>query len=565
MDLSSTADYMVRAFAANPDQLRRVFDLFPLGVIMTDTTGRVTYYNQAHAKIDGLDPEEVLGRLEIEVLVPVTGPNIMKVCQKTAQPILGYIYPYRTIRGRVVNAAYWVFPVFKAQEGPGAAAPAVTGSICFTQPLLSEFSAERAYQNQPIQWPGTVPINVPPKSIVGGSPAFQKALSLIKNSAANPFPVLIAGETGSGKEMLAKLTHQASPRRRKPYLALNCSAIPGTLLEGLLFGTVKGSFTGAIDRPGLLEEANGGTLYLDEIDSMPLDLQPKLLRALQEMRISRVGSSRPVELDLKLVSSIGSSPQTALSSGRLRADLFYRLAVVVVNIPPLRERLEDLEPLAEHFICKYNNILGKSALKLDGRLWAMMRGYHWPGNVRELEHMLAGTLAQVRDENVIGPEHVPEHYIQAFASDAGGWSPKMAGDRPPELASEPLPGAWERMPVKSPSRPDHPTNNTRPSPDRAMAPSAREAAPDPAGARPPETTPARPPGASAGDRGGPLERLRREEESLREHLARAGGNITRAAALMGVSRQLFSYRLLKFGIDHREFKGRPDLDPARRR
>lgn len=488
---------LVEALSGDPERLRGMLDLFPLGVIMTDSRGRMVYYNEAHSKIDGLTPEEVLGKLEIEVLVPITGPNIMKVCQTTAQPILGYIYPYRTIKGRVVNAAYWVYPIRKASK--------VTGAICFTQPLLSEFNQQRAYTSQPIQWPGTVPINVPLKNIVGASPSFQKSLTLIKANAANPFPVLIAGETGSGKEMLAKLTHQASSRRKKPYLAINCSAIPGTLLEGLLFGTVKGSFTGAIDRPGLLEEARGGTLYLDEIDSMPPELQPKLLRAVQEMRITRVGASQETELDFKLVSSIGSSPQKALTSGSLRADLFYRLAVVVVNIPPLRERPEDLAELAEFFINKYNNILGKEAVKLDRRLRELMQAYHWPGNVRELEHMLAGTLAQVGDEHIIGPEHVPDHYIQAFANNGSEWRNK------------PLPAT--------------------------QVEEAEDVGQDQSAARVLDHRPS-----------SPLERLRREEQSLIEHLERSDGNITKAAKALGVSRQVFSYRLLKFGLNHRHFK-----------
>lgn len=493
MNQIQISEQMIKALGSGQDQLKRVFDLFPLGVIMTDIEGRVTYYNQAQSKIDNLDPEEIIGLLEIEVLEPVVGPNIMNVCQKTGQPILGYIYPYRTKKGRIVNAAYWVFPIFDGQ--------AVTGAICFTQPLLGEYHLERPYRNQPIQWASSVPINMPQKNIVGNNQAFQKAVMTVKNNAANPIALLIAGETGSGKEMLAKLAHQASSRRNKPYMALNCSAIPSTLIEGLLFGTVKGSFTGAIDRPGLMEEAEGGTLYLDEIDSMPLDLQPKLLRAIQEMQICRVGSSNKIKLDFKLVSSIGSSPQNALSSGRLRADLFYRLAVMMVNVPPLRERLDDLELLAEHFICKYNNILGKSALKIEARLLNMMKSYHWPGNVRELEHMLAGSLTMVKDENIIQLEHVPEHYIQAFASDNnqnGLFVNKIA-------------------PIKTEASALNEVQETFEGPS-------------------------------------PIERLKREERKLRECLTEAQGNISKAAKIMGVSRQLFSYRLLKYGLNHRDFK-----------
>ncbi|MDR2611629.1 MAG: sigma 54-interacting transcriptional regulator [Deltaproteobacteria bacterium] len=486
----------LEALAFGPEQLKLIFDNFPLGVIVTDTSGRVIYYNDAHARIDGIGIEEMLGRKEIEALAPITGPNVMSICQKTGKPILGYIYPYRTFKGRVVNAAYWVFPVKRGRE--------VTASLCFTQPLLSEYNPTRPYTNPPVQWPGTTPIRVRTTNIVGRNPEFLKAVYSVKSNAANHFPVLISGETGSGKELLAKLTHQASPRRSKPYLAINCSAIPSNLLEGLLFGTAKGSFTGAIDRPGMLAEANGGTLYLDELDSMPMELQPKLLRAIQEMRTYRIGSTVPVDLDLKLVVSIGSSPHVALSSGRLRPDLFYRVAVVLVNIPPLRQRLDDLEPLSDFFINKYNNILGKQALKIDAPLWEVMRKYHWPGNVRELEHMLAGSIAQVSDEIVIGLQHVHEHYLHAFSAVPAPEAGPAAG---------------------------------------AMIP------PDGNGALLAFT----PPDRDRGDSGF-LARLREEEERLRHALGRNRGNITAAARELKISRQLMGYRLRKFGIRAKDYR-----------
>jgi arginine utilization regulatory protein len=488
------------------ESLKEMFDYFPLGVIMTDLSGRVVYYNAAHAKIDGIEADEMLGRREIEALAPISGPNVMEICQRTGQPILGYIYPYRTFKGRVVNAAYWVYPVRSGRD--------VKGALCFTQPLLGEYGQARAYKNPAVQWPGNVPIRMPAPNIVGQNPEFLKAVQHVKSNAANAFPVLISGETGSGKELLAKLTHLASPRRRKPYLALNCAAIPANLLEGLLFGTARGSFTGAIDRPGLLAEANGGTLYLDELDSMPLELQPKLLRAIQEMKTYRVGSSVPVDLDLKLVVSIGSSPTEALSSGRLRPDLFYRVAVVLVNIPPLRKRLDDLEPLTNYFLNKYNNLLGKQALKIHPSLWEVMMRYRWPGNVRELEHMLAGSIAQVKDELVIGLEHVHEHYLYALSC-----APAHGGDGA-------LPGGLPE--------------GIRPAP-AAADPDPSAAGPDPSAAA------SAPP---VGPREEPLlSRLLKEEDGLRRALAENGGNVARTARCLGISRQLLAYRLQKFGID----------------
>ena len=472
MEYTDAAFRQFSALTRVPDHLKQIWDHFPLGVIITGRDDRIVYYNETHANIDGLSPEEVLGRLEHEVLVPIAGPNIMSVCRKTGQSILGYIFPYRTIKGRVVNAAYWVYPVFEGDLAIGA--------ICFTQPLLSELGQSRVHQRQPIQWPGSAPINMPQKKIVGSNPGFRKAVELAVGCAATPFPILISGETGSGKEMLAKLVHRASPRRRGPYLTLNCSAIPGQLLEGLLFGTAKGSYTGAIDRSGLFEEADGGCLYLDEIDSMPLELQPKLLRVLQEMRVSRVGSARETELDLKIISSISTSPQKALGEGLLRADLFYRLAAVVVIVPPLRDRRDDLEILADHFICKYNNLLGKSALKPTPELLTALLAYDWPGNVRELEHFITGALSLVKDEHLLGLEHVPEHYRDILAP----------------LSLPPAAGGENH-------------------------------------------------GAGAA---GQARRLMLEEEKLRAALAEAGGNITRAARALGLSRQVLTYRLMKFGL-----------------
>ena len=471
MNPPDTARRQFLALTSGPDHLRQIWDSFPLGVIITGPDDRVVYYNEAHSNLDGLSPEEVLGRLEHEVLVPISGPNIMAVCRKTGRSVQGYIFPYRTGKGRVVNAAYWVYPVLEGGRSIGA--------VCFTQPLLGELGRQaRARPKEPIQWPGQAPISLPPKKTVGANPAFQRAVELAVDCAATPFPVLISGETGTGKEMLAKLVHRASPRRRGPCLTLNCSAIPGQLLEGLLFGTVKGSYTGAVDRPGLFEEAGGGCLYLDEIDSMPLDLQPKLLRAIQEMRISRVGSARETNLDLKIISSISTSPQAALSEGHLRADLFYRLAAVVITVPPLRERLDDLELLTNHFICKYNNLLGKSALKPTPELLAALSGYGWPGNVRELEHFITGALSLVKDENLVGLEHVPEHYHGLLGRPAAGPAAEKSGSRA----------------------------------------------------------------------AGQARRLMLEEEKLRAALSEAGGNISRAARALGLSRQLLTYRLMKFGL-----------------
>ncbi|MDR2339113.1 MAG: sigma 54-interacting transcriptional regulator, partial [Deltaproteobacteria bacterium] len=472
-------DEILRGLATDPDQLRSMFDDFPLGVIIADTLGIVVYYNNAHAEMDGVAKEEMLGRRWVEALIPLNGPNIMYVCQRMAKPVLGYVYSYKTYKGRVVNAAYWVYPL--------AADGAISGSICFTQPLAGQ---GRAFGNPPLQWPGYIPISDPTKNIIGQNPEFLSAVGQIKANAQNPFPILISGEAGSGKELLSKLAHQASKRHGNPYLALNCASIPPNLLEGLLFGTTKGGFTGAIDRPGMLSEAGGGTLYLDELDSMPMGLQPKLFQAIKAMKAARVGSSKEEGLDFKLVVSIGSDPREAMDAGRLSPDLFSLVAVVLVDIPPLRSRKEDLRPLTDFFISKYNNLLGKGALGVEQRLWQLMGEYAWPGNVRELERMVAGAVNQLaKGETLIGMRHVQDSFAKAFS---------LLGD-----PSSPPPGADRGRPV------------------------GREAtlAPGPYGENP--DTPY-------------LTRLQAEERRLKTLLTESAGNVARAARKLGISRQLLN-------------------------
>jgi arginine utilization regulatory protein len=192
-------------------------------------------------------------------------------------------------------------------------------------------------------------------------------------------------------------------------VGINCAAIPDTLLEGLLFGTVKGAFTGAVDKQGLFEQANGGTLFLDEINSMPIGLQSKLLRVLQEKKIRRVGASGEVPVSVKIISSVNIPAHKAIRERQLRMDLFYRLAVVYIAIPPFREQPEGIETLTRHFIFKNNLALDKQVRGVSEPVMQFFRSYHWPGNVRELEHLIEGAM------NTIGPAYDPAHLSPAAA------------------------------------------------------------------------------------------------------------------------------------------------------
>jgi two-component system response regulator HydG len=224
--------------------------------------------------------------------------------------------------------------------------------------------------------------------IVFRSSAMRRVLDIVARVAPTDATVLIHGESGTGKELIARAIHRGSRRARKPFVALNCGALPETLLESELFGHVKGAFTGAsVNKKGLFEEADGGTVFLDEIGEMAPALQVKLLRTLQDGEVRAVGSIQPITVDTRVVAATNQNLDVLLRQGRFREDLFYRLNVIAFAIPPLRERREDIPLLVEHFLDRFNRKQGR-ALRLEDDTLQLLVGHPWPGNVRELEHAL---------------------------------------------------------------------------------------------------------------------------------------------------------------------------------
>lgn len=505
------------------ENLWRIFDLLPMGVMAVNTEGIIIYYNRIHAKLDHLTQQEVLGRPEREIFgFPDVSPGIMRACQKMKRPILGFMCPYYTAKNpeRIILGAYWVFPLFREDKK-------IAGSICFTMPITDN---DAPVEVKHLMWPDYMPVSKTTKKIIGDSKQLNKALNLAKSRADSPSPVLISGETGTGKELFARLIHDSSQRSDKPFLAINCSAIPGHLLEGLLFGTTKGSFTGAVDRAGLFEEAAGGTVYLDEMDSMPMEMQPKLLRVLQEMKVTRLGAAREIKLDVKLISSIGTPIQEALVREKMRLDLFYRLAVIVINVPPLRERLDDLDELLNYFIAKHNKQLSKKVVSFDPQTKKWLRSYSWPGNVRELENLVVGSINMAENETtILTREHLPDHYLylaeQRYFSEqrrAQGqsifFSGPLTGDREGEEADDFL-GLYET----SPAPPRNKKITKPPVEEEAVA-------------------------------NGSQSSFEREELSiLKAHLTRARGKAAQAAESLGISRQLLHYKMKKYGLSRYDF------------
>jgi DNA-binding NtrC family response regulator len=222
--------------------------------------------------------------------------------------------------------------------------------------------------------------------LIGNSPGIRKVRELIGRVAPTDSTVLICGESGCGKELVAESVHAMSPRAGKPFVAINCAAIPATLIEAELFGHERGSFTGAMrTREGVFERANGGTLLLDEITEMPLDLQSRLLRVLETKRLNRVGGSADLPVDVRVIASTNRLPSQAFEEGRLREDIYYRLAVVTIELPPLRERGDDILVLAEFFLGELN-LRNGTRKRLSDELRARFMRHRWPGNVRELRN-----------------------------------------------------------------------------------------------------------------------------------------------------------------------------------
>jgi two-component system response regulator AtoC len=245
-------------------------------------------------------------------------------------------------------------------------------------------------------------------AMVGESPAMLEAFKTIARVARSTATVLIRGESGTGKELIARTIHERSERARRAFVAVNCAAIPEALLESELFGHEKGAFTGAIARRmGRFERGSGGTVFLDEIGDMSLPLQAKILRVLQEREIERVGGSAPIPVDVRLIAATHRDLEQDVAAGRFREDLYYRLAVITVSLPALRERGDDLRLLAEHYVAHYAREYRRPVQAISREALALLRGYGWPGNVRQLRNVIESAILQA-DGAVLLPSHLPQ-------------------------------------------------------------------------------------------------------------------------------------------------------------
>ncbi len=255
------------------------------------------------------------------------------------------------------------------------------------------------------------------ENMIGGSERIQKVFQISAQAARVDSTVLILGESGTGKELLAKAIHFNGPRKNRPFVAINSAAIPETLLESELFGHTRGSFTGAVaERKGKIEMAEGGTVFLDEVGDLPPQTQVKLLRLLQEKEIDKIGTARPQKVDVRIIAATHRDLETFIREDKFREDLYYRLSVIPIQLPPLRERREDIPLLADHFLKKYARKFGKK-VTLERKAFKILDAYPWPGNIRELENLME-RLAALHQEGVVTPDDLPD-FVLTNASKVG--------------------------------------------------------------------------------------------------------------------------------------------------
>lgn len=390
------------------------------GTIVTDSEGIIIYLNIKYAEMLGVDPLMAIGKHAREI-IPQTR---MDIVAKTGQAEIGSVHMINGVTPVVCNR----IPLIKDGKSIGAVAFTTFRKLDEVAGLFSEINRLnlelKEYKSELIKLRET---KYTLDQIVGSSSQLNQVKEIIKKVAPSKLTVLISGETGTGKELFAQAIHQLSPRKYKPFIRINCAAIPKDLLESELFGYEEGAFSGAKKggKPGKFEMANGGTLLLDEINELPIYLQSKLLRIIQEQEIERVGGVKTIKLDVRLVCTTNRNMPELVANGDFREDLFYRINVVEVAIPALRERYTDIRELAEHFVKKINANHGLGISGINEDILQLFAEYKWPGNIRELEHVMERAAVMAISGELSAPHF--DYLMPRLLSDADAETRKTAG------------------------------------------------------------------------------------------------------------------------------------------
>lgn len=376
------------------------------GIHVVDLNGKTIFYNEVAAQHDGLTVGEVIGKPLLEVFPSLTEKTstLLRVI-KSRKEIVNVAQSYDNIHGKKIETINSTIPI------------CVHGDFFGAMEIAKDYSSIKRLSEQLLDLQKVKQVLNPKKKskstvkytfddLLTENNEFLQLKKEAYKLAKSQSSILVYGESGTGKELFVQGIHDASVRRNAPFIVQNCAAIPETLLESILFGTAKGSYTGAVDRPGLFELADGGTLFLDELHAMPIDLQAKLLRVLEDGMIRRIGSSKSVQVDVRVIAAMNVHPRKALEEKLIRMDIFYRLNVLTFELLPLRKRPEDIKFLSNKFLDHYNGILQKNIQGVSTEVMNIFHSYDWPGNVRELKHTIE-YMMNVCEDTSLDIEHLP--------------------------------------------------------------------------------------------------------------------------------------------------------------
>ncbi len=481
---------------------RRILDTLRDGMVVLDTRGRVVMVNQALCGLTGFEKDELLGRscaiFNCDACAGMRDQNARHWCDIFA----GNQTEDRALACTLIHKNGACLPVIKTAR----LLRNVQGQVMGVVETLADVSELERRDRRINELARRLALEGGFMGMVGGGQAMEQVFDLINRAALSEAPVMIHGESGTGKELAAKAIHALSPRRERPCVVFNCASLSESLFESELFGHVKGAFTGALrHRRGRLEEADGGFLFMDEVGELPLSGQVKLLRVLEQKSFERVGEQRPINLDVRFIAATNRDLEEMIEGGLFRHDLYYRLNVIPIYLPPLRKRGEDIPALVEHFLLRLAKSTGKPITGVSPQVMELFAAHDWPGNVRQLRTALEYAFV-VADRGQIQTHHLPPILKP-------GRNRRTPG---PELAA-PVPAA-------------------------PAAPSVTEALARPAQGKPDDAT------------------LRGQ---LCEALKASGGNISQAARLLGVSRATVWNRMHRWGVELRRVVGDSQGDGPR--
>lgn len=393
----------------NLDKILNIYNYFD-GIMITDEKGVIKYYTNFRTDVYSLQLDQIVGKTVLEIHPELTEEQstIMQVL-KTGQPIYDRVEHLTTSHGDTVTNICSTLPIIQGDK--------IVGAIDFARSIDDgrNKDIQRRYINIP-KFQNNKDKFYHLDDIVTSSTKINEIKKQIPMIANTDSAVMICGETGTGKEMIAQSIHTSGVRCGANFVSQNCAAIPENLLESILFGTERGGFTGAEDKAGLFEIANGGTLFLDEINSMELGMQAKILKAIEEKQIRRIGGNKSISFDVKVISAVNKNPIACIREGSLRQDLFYRLSTVFIEVPALRNRTADIPVMTNYFINENNKKMNKNVTGVTDEVMELFCQYSWPGNVRELKNVIEGSFNIIRSRE-IGLESLPSYLTSHFENE----------------------------------------------------------------------------------------------------------------------------------------------------